>query len=79
MAAKEIVDLSCESGWDLQSSTLDQLFFVHPLLDLRQRSAFLNQGQRAQLQLIQFFDHFLHSADHERKSIVIELVGCVAG
>ena len=79
MAAKEVVDLSCESGWGLQSSTLDQLFFVHLLLDLRQRCAFPNQGQRVQLQLIQFFDHFLHAADHERKPIVIELVGCVAG
>jgi hypothetical protein len=79
MAAEEVVDLSCESGWGLQLSMLDQLFFVHPLLDLRQRCAFPNQGQRTQLQLIQFFDHFLHSADHERKPIVIELVGCVAG
>ena len=36
-----------------------------------------DQGRRVQLQLIQFFDHFLHSADHERKPIVIELIGRV--
>src|SRR4029077_6307493 len=37
MAAEEILDLSCEPGGGLQSSTLDQLFFVYVLLDLRQR------------------------------------------
>ncbi len=36
-----------------------------------------DRRRRVQLQLIQFFDHFLHAADHERKPIVIELVGRV--
>jgi hypothetical protein len=35
------------------------------------------RGQRPRLQVIQIFNHFLHAADYERETVVIEFVGRV--
>ena len=36
-------------------------------------------SRQARLEYIQILNHFLHATDHQRKPIVIELVGRVVG